>query len=242
MKLEDLFAALFPVTFFLVLIVERFLPGREQTKVRAWAFKGIVLFIVAGVINAILPALLTEALAGTSPINLSVLGGLAGGAVAFLATTLADYWLHRLMHRVHWLWRWTHQMHHSAERVDIAGFAFSHPFELVLSVSLSTLVSVALGVTPVAAMIAGYGYFCLGLFSHLNVKTAHWLGYFVQRPEEHLVHHQRKVHAYNYGLPLWDAAFGTLKNPREFDGEVGFYDGASRCMGAMLIGRDVSQP
>ena len=37
-----------------------------------------------------------------------------------------------------------------------------------------------------------------------NVRTPQWLGYLVQRPESHSVHHQRGVHAYNYSdLPLF---------------------------------------
>ena len=36
------------------------------------------------------------------------------------------------------------------------------------------------------------------------------------RPEAHCIHHQRGVHAYNYGnIPLWDVVFGTLPQPRD---------------------------
>jgi hypothetical protein len=31
--------------------------------------------------------------------------------------------------------------------------------------------------------------------------------------------------------------FGTFHNPKVFDGEVGFYDGASRRVGDLLAGR-----
>ena len=36
--------------------------------------------------------------------------------------------------------------------------------------------------------------------------------------------------------------FGTYRNPEMFEGEVGFYDGASARVGDMLLGRDVSVP
>ena len=59
------------------------------------------------------------------------------------------------------------------------------------------------------------------------------------RPESHSVHHQRDVHAYNYGdIPLFDILFGTFRNPQEFTGEVGFFDGSSRKIGPMLIGME----
>ena len=43
------------------------------------------------------------------------------------------------------------------------------------------------------------------------------------------------IFAFIYGdLPVWDLLFGTFRNPRHFDGEVGFYDGGSKRLGAML--------
>ena len=62
----------------------------------------------------------------------------------------------------------------------------------------------------------GAGFLLTGiaeLFYHWNVRTPHWLGYFVQRPESHCVHHQRGRHRNNYSdLPLWDIAFGTFSS------------------------------
>lgn len=75
------------------------------------------------------------------------------------------------------------------------------------------------------------------------VGDQRWLGYVIQRPEAHAVHHGRGIHAYNYGdLPLRDLLFGTFRNPERFDQPTGFWDGASEKMGAMLLGRDVAQP
>ncbi|HEX5098830.1 MAG TPA: hypothetical protein VFV94_04990 [Polyangiaceae bacterium] len=60
----------------------------------------------------------------------------------------------------------------------------------------------------------------------------------------HPVHHERGVHAYNYGnfLMVWDLVLGTFRNPQEFVAQAGFWHGASGRVGAMLIGRDVSLP
>src|SRR3546814_7488520 len=80
------------------------------------------------------------------------------------------------------------------------------------------------------------------MFQHANIKTPHWLGYLIIRPESHTLHHQRGVHRHNYcDLPLWDMIFGTFRNPRYWEGEAGFYDGASRRIGAMLIGKERSE-
>jgi sterol desaturase/sphingolipid hydroxylase (fatty acid hydroxylase superfamily) len=193
-------------------------------------------------VNAIVPMLVAARLAGLSPLHLSQLGSWAGGALALLCTDLAGYWLHRLQHRIPTLWRWTHQVHHSAERVDVLGAAYFHPFDIALQALVSTLVVVALGVTPSAAALAGIGTVFLAVFQHLNVRTPVWLGYLVQRPEGHSVHHARGVHAYNYGnLAVWDLVFGTWRNPAQFSAEAGFYEGASRRVLAMLLGRDIQR-
>jgi sterol desaturase/sphingolipid hydroxylase (fatty acid hydroxylase superfamily) len=236
--MESIFPALFPLTFFTLLVAERFLTGRAFPKVRWWIPKAIVFFLIGGVINSVLPAAFSSLFDGRALLDLSSIG-LGGTVVAVLASTLVSYWLHRVFHRFGGLWRWTHQMHHSAERVDMAGFAYSHPFELLIAVGMTPLVAAVIGVAPEAAMLAGYITFVMGLFEHLNVNTPRWVGYIFQRPEMHCVHHERGVHAYNYGLPLWDMLFGTLRNPRTWSAQAGFWDGASQQTFAMLIGRDV---
>lgn len=124
---------------------------------------------------------------------------------------------HALMHNVHFLWRWTHQAHHSAERLDVLGFSYFHPFDITLSVVLATAVPALLGVTADAAALSGFIGFVYAVFQHLNIRTPRWLGYVIQRPEAHSVHHGRGVHAYNYGnLPWMDLLMGTFRNPIEF--------------------------
>jgi len=93
-----------------------------------------------------------------------------------------------------------------------------------------------------AAALGGYLGFFYAMFQHLNIRTPRWLGYLIQRPEAHSVHHGRGIHAYNYGnFPLQDLLLGTFRNPKGFTPEAGFWDGASAQVGAMLLGRDVGQ-
>jgi sterol desaturase/sphingolipid hydroxylase (fatty acid hydroxylase superfamily) len=128
--------------------------------------------------------------------------------------------------------------------VDIWGSLYFHPLDIaVFSFVYSFTLVMVSGVTAEAALIANLaGTFC-SLFQHANVRTPRWLGYIVQRPESHAAHHERGVHAYNYSdLPLWDIVFGTFKNPERFEGQNGFYDGASARIGEMLVGVDVSAP
>ncbi len=76
------------------------------------------------------------------------------------------------------------------------------------------MTTLVLGLDPVAAAATGYIAAFYGYFQHMNIRTPRWLGFIIQRPEAHCVHHQRDVHAYNYGdLPVWDMLFGTFRNP-----------------------------
>jgi sterol desaturase/sphingolipid hydroxylase (fatty acid hydroxylase superfamily) len=83
--------------------------------------------------------------------------------------------------------------------------------------------------------------FFIGTFQHMNMRTPQWLGFIIQRPEAHAVHHARGVHAYNYGnFMLWDIVLGTWRNPTTFTEPAGFWDGASAQLFPMLVGRDVA--
>ncbi|MCK5701708.1 MAG: hypothetical protein KAI29_11165, partial [Cyclobacteriaceae bacterium] len=70
-----------------------------------------------------------------------------------------------------------------------------------------------------------------------------WLGYIVQRPESHTIHHAKGIHAYNYSdLPIFDILFGTFKNPKNYEHETGFYTGASKRILDMIMFKNVEQP
>src|SRR5262249_28802078 len=106
------------------------------------------------------------------------------------------------------------------------------------------LTSVSLTVVGLSAQAVTYFLYAtvfLGVFQHLNVRTPQWLGYIVQRPESHSLHHGRGIHQFNYSdLPLFDILFGTFRNPQEFVGENGFYDGASAKVVQILMFKDIA--
>jgi sterol desaturase/sphingolipid hydroxylase (fatty acid hydroxylase superfamily) len=238
--MEDILGLAIPVTFVLMLVVEHFCAARALPKVRFWLWKGLVFFAFTGVVNAALPALVANSLAGHTLFDLRWLGTLPGALVGALASDLLGYWLHRGMHTLPWLWRWTHQMHHSAERMDLAGLSYAHPFDTLLSFGSTSVLTALLGLTPDAAALAGFIGFLTAVVQHMNIRTPSWIGRVLMRPEAHGLHHERGIHAYNYAsFPIWDLLFGTFRNPDSFPEAYGFWPGASSRIGAMLIGRDV---
>ena len=155
----------------------------------------------------------------------------------------AHYWYHRGVHRFDWTWRAAHQMHHSAEAIDAFSANYLHPIDLFMFTTWGSLIFFPLlGLNLEAGLIAGVWLGFNAMFQHANIRTPRWLGYFIQRPESHVVHHERGRHRYNYAnLPLWDMAFGTFRNPESVDQvQAGFYTGASSRISDMLLFKDVS--
>ena len=106
------------------------------------------------------------------------------------------------------------------------------------SAILYFLVGVGAQAAAVAVLITGLAE----LFYHWNVPTPYWLGYLVQRPESHCVHHQEGLHSCNYAdLPLWDMLFGTFRNPRRWEAKCGFGADKEQLFLPMLAGRDVNK-
>ncbi|MBA2660940.1 MAG: sterol desaturase family protein [Bradymonadaceae bacterium] len=177
------------------------------------------------------------------PWSLDAIGPTAGAIVGYLVLTFVYYWWHRARHSSQFLWNWLHQFHHSAQRLEVITSFYKSPTEMIANALISSIVVYLLvGLSPEAAagamLISGVAEF----FYHWNVKTPHWLGYIVQRPESHCVHHQRGVHRSNYGdLPLWDILFGTFDNPREWRDACGFEPDEELQILDMLVGRDVQK-
>lgn len=170
--------------------------------------------------------------------------GLAGGVAAgYAAITFVYYWWHRWRHESPRLWRWFHQLHHSPQRIEIVTSFYKHPFELLVNSILSSgILYLLVGLGPRAAAITVLITGLAELFYHWNVKTPYWLGFIIQRPESHCLHHQSGVHHFNYSdLPLWDMLFGTFRNPRDWREQCGFGDGEYQ-LWPMLRGQNVATP
>jgi sterol desaturase/sphingolipid hydroxylase (fatty acid hydroxylase superfamily) len=226
----------------LLMVAEHVRPVRAYEEVAGWRLKCLAFMPVVIGIAASVPYCVSAFAAGAQVLPGDRLGTPVGAIAGIVISELVVYWAHRLHHRVPLLWRWIHQLHHSAERVDVFGAAYFHPLEILEGAVVGSLMfSVLLGLTPEAAFIATAWQAFNGVFQHGNIRTPTWLGYVIQRPEAHAVHHERGIHDFNYAnLPLWDIVFGTFRNPVAWQGSAGFYPGASKQTLRMLLGRDIS--
>jgi len=245
MEAADLIGLMIPVTYAVFAITEKIRPARKFPPRKGWQWIGVAFLLLIAVTGAVMPLLVPEDwLARHRWIDGTPLG-VAGGALAgyFVLSGLA-YLYHRASHNVGFMWRGLHQLHHSPQRVDIPGSVLFHPLEMIAQTAIQLfVVMIVLGLDPVAAALVGYIAAFYGMFQHWNVRTPRWLGYVIQRPESHCVHHRKGVHYYNYAdFPLWDMLFGTFRNPTNYIGEVGFEEPADKRIGAMLAFADVNAP
>lgn len=221
---------------------ELVLPARALPRVRGWHLRALAAFALYFLLSSYLPLLWADALAPLQLADLSRWPAWAAAALGLVAYEFGAYAWHRSMHRFNPLWRLFHQMHHSAERLDVVSAFWFSPLDMVAWTLLPGLVLTILGLSPQAATLTILAITFLSMFQHANVRTPRWLGYLVQRPEMHSVHHARGVHYHNYAdLPLVDLLFGTFRNPPRHAPVTGFWHGASRRVADMLLLRDVSR-
>jgi sterol desaturase/sphingolipid hydroxylase (fatty acid hydroxylase superfamily) len=240
-----LFLLLIPGTYFFMDAVERLQPARSFPPRPGWQWLGVAFLLLSMAIGTALPLFLpVDWMAEHRWLDGAGLGAVGGALVGFLVLELVVYAWHRSAHTFGPMWRLFHQIHHSPQRVDIPGSVLFHPLEMAAYTVIPLFVTViVLGLDPLAAAITGYLFAFAGMFQHWNIRTPRWLGYVLQRPESHCVHHRKGVHYYNFSdLPLWDIVFGTFRNPQRYNGECGFEGSADRRLGSMLAFSDVNAP
>jgi sterol desaturase/sphingolipid hydroxylase (fatty acid hydroxylase superfamily) len=226
-----------------LMLWERLAPGRPLPRLRGWLPRALASFGAYLMLSTYLPLWWGEALAPVQLLDLSGWPTALAAAAGVFVYELGAYAYHRTLHAFTPLFRALHQMHHSAERLDVASAFWFSPLDMIgwTLVTSLTLTLVGLGaeaVTPAVLFIT-----FLGIFQHANLRTPRWLGFLIQRPESHSLHHGRGVHRWNYAdLPLVDMLFGTFRNPPAFAPETGFWPGASARVADMLLLRDVSVP
>lgn len=224
----------FPDPLSIVLMVLVFVPlerlfalRREQRILRnLWQLDTIYLLLNAAIIGFGLNLVLFGALMLTARIVPAQVQTWVGAQpfwiqlpVLLLAADLGFYGVHRMFHKVPWLWKF-HAVHHSIEEMDWLAAHRVHPLDQILTKGASLLPVAALGFSagPVAAYAAIYHW--QSLFIHSNVKIGLGpLARIFASPRFHHWHHANHAEAYDKNfagqLSLLDAVFGTLHLPKE---------------------------
>lgn len=145
----------------------------------------------------------------------------------FFVSDFSRYWLHRLLHKIPFLWAF-HKVHHSAEVLTPITFYRVHPVENILFGLRYALV--AGGVTGIfahyfGAMLSMVDILGINAFvvimhfvgdnlRHSPVRLSYykWIEHWFISPAQHQYHHTLLGSRSNYGgsLALWDRLFSTL--------------------------------
>lgn len=241
-----------PEIFFAIVFVVLFLwelaqPNRRYGFNLAWHARLAFLLLASIALTALLNVGLSRVfgayiLLPQSGAFLSNLSPVVGGLIIYLIYTFINYWWHRARHANQWLWRGFHQIHHSTHQLSTLTAFYAHPLDyfstfFIINAMCLWVFGLDFATTSWATVITGL----FEVWEHTNIRTPRWLGYFVVRPEMHRVHHELLHHRKNYGIPIWDALFGTYENSLR-DVECGFEDGLEERLGDMLCCKDVHQP
>ena len=208
----------------MMLLIEQYLPGRHFPKRKYWLARASVFNLLQAGTVFLASIAWNPILLGFNIVDLSRLPLLSASIIGYLTITFVFYWWHRARHECAFLWRFLHQIHHSPARLEVLTSFYKHPLEILTNSILSSFLLMSLlGLSPEAISISILLTGIAELFYHWNIKTPYWLGFIIQRPESHCVHHKRGYHTNNYSdLPLWDMLFGTFENPKIQVSDCGF--------------------
>lgn len=148
----------------------------------------------------------------------------------FVVRDFVQWWTHRLLHRVNFLWEF-HKVHHSVKQMGFAAHLRYHWMETVVYRSLEYVPLAMIGFGIDDFFIVHIVSLAIGHFNHSNINVPLGpLKYLFNNPAMHIWHHARELpkgmrYGVNFGisLSLWDYLFGTAYIPRDGrDIELGF--------------------
>ncbi len=152
--------------------------------------------------------------------------------ILFLARDFIQWNIHRLLHKVPFLWQF-HKLHHSVKEMGFAAHLRFHWAELTVYRFIEYIPLAMLGFGLVEYFIVDIFTLAIGHFNHSNLKVRLGpLKYIFNNPQMHIWHHAKdlpedKKYGVNFGLTLsiWDYIFKTNYIPYEGrDIKLGFDD------------------
>ena len=135
--------------------------------------------------------------------------------IAFICIDFAQYWIHRLKHKINIFWN-IHVIHHSSEEFNLA---------CALRQSISNLIGFT-AIFLIPAAIIGVPYEIISVLTPLHLFGQFWyhtrhigklgfLEYIIVTPSQHRVHHAINPEYIDKNLSsifcVWDRVFGTFQ-------------------------------
>jgi sterol desaturase/sphingolipid hydroxylase (fatty acid hydroxylase superfamily) len=139
----------------------------------------------------------------------------------------AEYWRHRLQHRLPWWWA-LHSLHHDQRQMTLWADDRNHVLDDVLTSVWRGTIALLIGVAPAEFPLVMIAFRLVENLSHANVHFRFgWLGTaLLVGPQYHRLHHSiqharapfDRTMGCNFAVifPVWDILFGTWRRDREF--------------------------
>jgi sterol desaturase/sphingolipid hydroxylase (fatty acid hydroxylase superfamily) len=139
-----------------------------------------------------------------------------------LILDFADYWRHRISHRVRWWWA-LHSLHHAQRQMTFWSDDRNHLLDDLISALWFGAIALAIGVPPMQFPLLVLVLRFLESQSHAKTRLSFgWLGErLLISPRFHRAHHgvlAAGERSCNYGavFPYWDMLFGTADFSRDY--------------------------
>jgi len=236
-----IYIALFAVCLF---IIERWINHKPFVKSKNWYLRAIALNLLTLLVFYI-GSITWEPFFQTLNIAKPLLDIPAPlqGLVCYILFNFIFYWWHRIKHSNRTLWRLFHQIHHSPQRIEVLTTNYLHPLDAISSLLIGAVICyVLLGFNSIASAWFTLYLGLMGYFLHSNIKVPRWLGYIIQTPQMHRMHHEYNKHRSNYCDIVWfDMLFGTYVNPNDATicDKCGFDENNEQKLKEMLLFNDV---
>jgi len=226
------------------LIIEKLFPRKQLPNIEGWVSRAILFNFIQLIVILISSITIEKWLGGRSLFKLPW-NSFYNGLFAYVLQTWVFYWWHFVRHDNNFLWLFVHQFHHSPERIETITSFYKHPSEYVLNtIIIAVLTQPILGLDKKTNEWLVVFSALAEFFYHVNISTPHWVGYFIQRPEMHIIHHaQDKQCVYNHGdISIWDILNRTFFNPTDEQVnamQTGFSQGREDQVMDMMVGKNV---
>ncbi len=149
--------------------------------------------------------------------------------VMFVIADFIQWNVHRMSHRVPWMWEF-HKLHHSVKEMGFAAHLRFHWMETIIYKTIQYIPLAMIGFGIDDFFLVHIFTISIGHLNHANLKVTYGpLKYIFNNPAMHIWHHAKNLpegsHGVNYGisLSLWDYIFKTHYIPEDGrDVELGF--------------------
>ena len=184
-------------------------------------FLALALFVLQPLSNLLASRVLILSRGGIVPPLTNPTGRVEQFMFAFAFAVMWDfwqYWLHRLQHKIPWLWE-THKFHHSETALNATTQARQHFLSYLLSVVFYLPVLIVFGAQTPHYLAVFVMFRLWGFVNHANVRiNLGALTAIISGPQWHRIHHSIRVEHQDRNFatffPLVDLVFGTYYHPQ----------------------------